>query len=526
MRTKRPAVVQKWVDSLPTIDNISEISNDQLVAAKTDTCRQSNSIETDTNEIDEKVSSSAATAVAIDEQLQELNIRTERITHSRSEAKERTEPIDTTPILTETTIKISDANESATKLEDSGKSTAASSENRFWQNTPSILSTLQLRTNLIASVASTTITTKKATSETNDLSASDKTSSQQLSCDETETISTNNTTSTSTKTTSTTTATTSSLLNKSKLNEFYNKLNISKKRFNFIKERKMEAKKILNNAKSRFLQSADGGMMAAINRENSKESDKFVSDNNDDDTNTVSAGDVAAAVDAAVVAAPDVVTTTSTSTSMVCDAIEMDFSDDYSRLSQSNDLLSVDGDDSFNVSMPSINEIPPPPPQHLSVNRKIAMGEIGRSTSDNPRLRNKFYLADIGRSFSEHQDDDAIIIGERNISAPSSSIAIQNNNNNNSKTNGNYFERRAYSVSPTQRSLKRGTLSRDHSLSDHSSRHRTQLSKGNSFQSDSSHCSSVESLLDARKPDPEAILRHLGFGPAHQEDLLSRIPKR
>lgn len=184
----------------------------------------------------------------------------------------------------------------------------------------------------------------------------------------------------------------------------------------------------------------------------------------------------------------------------VCDTTDMDLSADElsSRLSQSNDILSADDEDSFNV--PSIDSHHT---THLNVNRRIVMADIGRSTSDNPRLRNKYYLADIGRSFSEHQDDDAIIIGDhRNISAPSSSIAIQNNN----RSNSSFFERRAYSVSPTQRGLKRGILSRDHSLSD-SSRHRNQLSKGSSFQSDSSHCSSVESLLDARKPDSEAILR-------------------
>lgn len=47
------------------------------------------------------------------------------------------------------------------------------------------------------------------------------------------------------------------------------------------------------------------------------------------------------------------------------------------------------------------------------------------------------------------------------------------------------------------------------------------------FQSDSSHCSSVESLLEARKPDAEAILLNLGFGPAQgSDDILAKIPKR
>ncbi|XP_076284130.1 ki-ras-induced actin-interacting protein-IP3R-interacting domain olf186-M isoform X2 [Lasioglossum baleicum] len=51
-----------------------------------------------------------------------------------------------------------------------------------------------------------------------------------------------------------------------------------------------------------------------------------------------------------------------------------------------------------------------------------------------------------------------------------------------------------------------------------------------SLQSDSSHCSSVESLLELRKADPEAILLGLGFGGCsgspQENGSLSRIPKR
>lgn len=52
------------------------------------------------------------------------------------------------------------------------------------------------------------------------------------------------------------------------------------------------------------------------------------------------------------------------------------------------------------------------------------------------------------------------------------------------------------------------------------------LKRDSSVHSDSSRYSSVDSLLEARKPDPEAILINLGFGPVGSEDILSRIPKR
>lgn len=462
MKTKSPAVVQRWVDSLPN-DSINEIPGDTLNV--NDSLQKTHTIDEQVTEYSEKNSCACETdknILDINEQLNELNVCGEDETHSKSGKDEQQSH--------------SKASSNAT-IDD-----CVNNERRFWQKGPSLLTALRIRS----------VTESNRGPETVDLNAS-----PQLphSSDETECSS------------STASTNQQPVLNKSKLNEIYYKLNINKKRYNFIKDRKMDAKKLLNNAKSRFL--------AAANWDESQPQNEFDTIANEElsDNNITEMPPIATQT---IISEPE---TSGTTASVVCDTIDMDLSaDEFSRLSQSNDMLSVDDEDSFNVSMPSINDSHT---THLNVSRKIAMADIGRSTSDNPRLRNKFYLADIGRSFSEHQDDEAILIGERNISAPTSSIAIQNNN----RSNGNFYERRAYSVSPTQRGLKRGILSRDHSLSD-SSRHRNQLSKGSSFQSDSSHCSSVESLLDARKPDSEAILRQLGFGPAHQEDLLSRIPKR
>ncbi|CAK9802990.1 hypothetical protein ANTQUA_LOCUS3539 [Anthophora quadrimaculata] len=56
------------------------------------------------------------------------------------------------------------------------------------------------------------------------------------------------------------------------------------------------------------------------------------------------------------------------------------------------------------------------------------------------------------------------------------------------------------------------------------------LARDPSLQSDSSHCSSVESLLELRRADPEAILLGLGFGGCssspQENGSISRIPKR
>lgn len=53
------------------------------------------------------------------------------------------------------------------------------------------------------------------------------------------------------------------------------------------------------------------------------------------------------------------------------------------------------------------------------------------------------------------------------------------------------------------------------------------LGRDASVQSDDcSHCSSVESVLEFRRPDPEAVLLGLGFGPPASSQRRSRIPQR
>ncbi|KAI4466349.1 sperm specific antigen 2-related [Holotrichia oblita] len=54
------------------------------------------------------------------------------------------------------------------------------------------------------------------------------------------------------------------------------------------------------------------------------------------------------------------------------------------------------------------------------------------------------------------------------------------------------------------------------------------LGRDLSTQSDdnSSYCSSVESVLESRRPDPEAVLLGLGFGPSNSVNSVTRIPHR
>lgn len=54
------------------------------------------------------------------------------------------------------------------------------------------------------------------------------------------------------------------------------------------------------------------------------------------------------------------------------------------------------------------------------------------------------------------------------------------------------------------------------------------LSRDRSFHSDdgSSYCSSLESYLEMRRPDPEEMLLDLGFGPKPGSEGSTRIPPR
>lgn len=161
----------------------------------------------------------------------------------------------------------------------------------------------------------------------------------------------------------------------------------------------------------------------------------------------------------------------------------------------------------------------------VSGTTRMGIGKIGRSSSENPRANKRFNLMEIGRSFSEMNDDDNFVISECNNSCPNPSSLNTSSSINNSSSN---ILARSVPVSPIPRTSSKLSIQQENnSLSESPRRRSAMLMKDNSLQSDSSRCSSVESLLNARKPDPERILLNLGFGPApHSTDVLSKIPKR
>lgn len=190
------------------------------------------------------------------------------------------------------------------------------------------------------------------------------------------------------------------------------------------------------------------------------------------------------------------------------------------------------------------------------------IGLLGRSSSENPNpnpiaKRNR-RLNQIGRSFSvanENElpvdldssenliydaDEDISITVPSMVTSPSNNTNISLSNSQIAPAKANLFPNRPlreHTVSEGHQSPQinvKNPLLRDSSFqvgwksSNGASPTTCQNELTNfSFQSDSSHCSSVESLLEARKPDAEAILINLGFGPVRgTDDVVSKIPKR
>ncbi|XP_063701064.1 uncharacterized protein LOC134831295 isoform X2 [Culicoides brevitarsis] len=161
---------------------------------------------------------------------------------------------------------------------------------------------------------------------------------------------------------------------------------------------------------------------------------------------------------------------------------------------------------------------PPSDPSHRP--HRTNMRKLGRCASENQPVSRKGALSHVGRSFSVAEpENDEIVESSSNIfvtihegdhvSCPSLQASAQSLN--------------AFSNAS---SLNLLPISPAHTTSENGLSPRKRLQHEGSFQSDSSYCSSVDSLLDARKPDPEAILRACGFGPPRQEDVISKIPKR
>lgn len=256
-------------------------------------------------------------------------------------------------------------------------------------------------------------------------------------------------------------------LGKAKINEFYDKVRINKARYNMLKAKKME-------------EMSGGNSTADLSTENL--------DNITED-----------------------------------DVMSSSFSNPKDLTINSDNLdNTTDSDIIFNFDQP-----------------KPALGVIGRrSTSiDHTHRRSvvgctkpKATLGNIGRSFSEQndedEDDDSFVLNERLRSCSlvhNDEANSTSDNNNASSSLPSFFGNNSLPVSPMP--YCKAALSRERSFSENPGRRNIFL-RDSSVQSDSSHCSSVESLLEARKPDPEAILINLGFGPVQSEDILSKIPKR
>ncbi|XP_055620428.1 uncharacterized protein LOC129764887 isoform X2 [Toxorhynchites rutilus septentrionalis] len=300
-------------------------------------------------------------------------------------------------------------------------------------------------------------------------------------------------------------------IGKIKINEFYDKLNMNKAKYNLIKARNIDIRNMIGASKDSINQKLQQPqqppnnfelppkLIVAVEAKDEPMVEPIVVEN-EGGTNperSETSGKLSTA-----------------------DIYEFSFDESFPKDDDVPDPSEDDEKENFEVS-PQLYDIYLNPPKTY---QRMGIGKIGRSSSENPRISRRFNLMEIGRSFSEMNDDDNFIIGEGNNSCPNPSSLNTSSSINNSSTN---ILARSVPVSPIPRTSSKLSIHQENSLSDSPRRRSTMLMKDSSLQSDSSRCSSVESLLNARKPDPERILLNLGFGPApHSTDVLSKIPKR
>uniref|UniRef100_A0A182QVJ3 ITPR-interacting domain-containing protein n=1 Tax=Anopheles farauti TaxID=69004 RepID=A0A182QVJ3_9DIPT len=320
------------------------------------------------------------------------------------------------------------------------------------------------------------------------------------------------------------------VVGKSKINEFYDKLNMNKAKYGLIKAKKLDIRNMLSGGGSSN-QREPRNVCTEPTAERiaaPPAMDEFaVADEADGEARLAPESDVEVSV---VDVDPS-------------DACEFSFDESFPKSDElapgmiSEEEEEEEEEEKENLLDAAAYLNPPKPKAH-----RMGIGRIGRSSSENPRATARRYnLMEIGRSFSEmNDDDDSFAISECNNSCPNPSSLNTSSSINNGSL-GNLT--RSVPVSPIPRTASKLSIQQQqdphhqqHPHQQHQAqqqqsssprRRSTMLVKDSSLQSDSSRCSSVESLLNARKPDPEKILLNLGFGPApHSTDVLAKIPKR
>ncbi|XP_058838457.1 uncharacterized protein LOC131694095 isoform X1 [Topomyia yanbarensis] len=294
-----------------------------------------------------------------------------------------------------------------------------------------------------------------------------------------------------------------SSIGKIKINEFYDKLSLNKAKYNLMKTKKIGIRNMLGTSKENLTQKMQqrqldtflpkvSGVSEDVNAAIAESTDESKLHQSEQASEKLSSSDI----------------------------YEFSFDETFPKDDDLPDASEDEEKENFDIPEESYSTYLIPPKSCP----RIGIGRIGRSSSENPRTNKRFNLLEIGRSFSEMNDDDNFVINECNNSCPNPSSLNTSSSINNSSSN---ILARSVPVSPVPRTSSKISIQQDNSLSEFPRRRSAMLIKDSSLQSDSSRCSSVESLLNARKPDPEKILLNLGFGPApHSGDVLSKIPKR
>lgn len=248
---------------------------------------------------------------------------------------------------------------------------------------------------------------------------------------------------------------------KLKINEFYDKLNLNKKRYNILKTKRTELKCRLNK-----MLGDDNGEAGGVVGEGGG-----ISVNNDEEDMT------------AKILIQSSQTVIINQTRSDDDPHLMIDGDSYENVVGDDYDVDVDDDDEMNFyqrqpQQEQRSSQQQQQQQHLQIlnqsdnnnltSKRIGIGEIGRSASDNPpsppsRLRSikkKFLLSEIGRSFSENQNDSDIdVCGGIGIESSSCGISGSDYDQLNTLIS-------SVPVSPVPRNQRLEIMSRDLSMTD------------------------------------------------------------
>ncbi|EAT38692.1 AAEL009443-PA [Aedes aegypti] len=210
-------------------------------------------------------------------------------------------------------------------------------------------------------------------------------------------------------------------IGKTKINEFYDKLSMNKAKYNLIKAKKIDIRNMLGASKENVAQQREPLDTEALRPKLLAAEKEEMEPLTVMESVTVDDGS-------------DLKQLQSEASSKLStgDIYEFSFDESFPKDEDLPDVSEDEEKENLEIPTPVYDTYLNPPKAF----HRMGIGKIGRSSSENPRANNKRYnLLDIGRSFSEMNDDDNFVISECNNSCPNPSSLNTSSSINNSSSN-------------------------------------------------------------------------------------------